>query len=287
MIIAITGAGGLIGQRIQHDLTDICPEFLVLSRGEPVEAWRNKISRADVVINLAGHPILCRWHKANRMKILDSRVRTIQQVVSILNELPQESSAKLFISASAIGIYPDNATLPFQENAIETGNNFLSEVVVKWEAETNRLTNKKIRTVIMRLGVVLGKESAMIKQLLPLFKLGLGGKIGHGKQMMSFIHIEDLMNAIRFFIQNNEAEGIYNIVAPNPVSNAHFTKVFSRLVNRPALFTVPSIMLKLVYGESSRILTKGSAVFPKRLIQQNFEFNYPRIEHALQEICAE
>ncbi len=287
MIIAITGAGGLIGQRIQRDLSDICSEYLVLSRDEPVEEWRKKIIRANVVINLAGHPILCRWNKANRAKIRNSRVHTTKKVVSILNEISTQSGAKLFISASAIGIYPDDAVYPFQEDSIETGHNFLSEVVVKWEAETNRVTNKKIRTVIMRLGVVLGKESSMIKQLLPLFKLGLGGKIGHGKQMMSFIHIQDLTNAIRFFILNNETGGVYNVVAPNPIPNAHFTIVLGRLVNRPTLFTVPSFILKLFYGESARILTKGSAVFPKRLIQQNFDFKYPRIEHALQEICEE
>ncbi|MDA3927738.1 MAG: DUF1731 domain-containing protein, partial [Prolixibacteraceae bacterium] len=164
------------------------------------------------------------------------------------------------------------------------GSGFLAHVVEKWEQEAQQLTNTKVRLVIPRIGIVLGKEGGLLKKTLPLFKLGLGGKIASGKQTMSFIHIDDLVQAFLFFIKNGKIEGSYNMVAPTIVSNSAFTRILSKILRLPAFFTVPAFALRLLYGKASQIMIKGEKVKPVRLLEDGFQFKYKTIDSALSAI---
>jgi uncharacterized protein (TIGR01777 family) len=201
--------------------------------------------------------------------------------VTIFNELPENSSPKLFLSASATGIYPDNKFQNYTEFETKKGNGFLAEVVSKWEAEANELVNPSVRLVICRLGVVLSRDGGMLKLIMPIFRLGLGGIIGSGKQVTTFIHIDDLLEAFLFFIKNEKTSGIFNLVTPNPITNREFTKILSKKLHRPALLRVPAFILTLLYGKASCIMLDGSDVYPQKLINQGFSFSYPTFEDAI------
>jgi uncharacterized protein len=201
-----------------------------------------------------------------------------------MNQLPTGIGPRLFISASAIGIYPDISDQIFDEQNSEKGSGFLASVVEQWENETSDLVNGNIRLIIARIGVVLGKDGGLIKKTLPLFKLGLGGKIASGNQSLSFIHINDIVKAINFFIQNQETSGIYNLVAPNISTNKQFTQIMGHLLNRPTFLTVPAFALKLIYGEAAKIMINGEKVAPSHLIKDGFSFEFPTIGSALKDI---
>jgi len=279
MKIALTGASGFIANSIQSKINLNDVEFVSLNRNETNNIWRQKISECQVVINLAGSPVIQRWTAKNKQTILDSRISTTRRLVTLLNEL--KSGPELLISASAIGIYPDKGEKVMTEIDYETGDGFLSEVVQQWEQEAMQLTNRNTRLAIMRIGVVLGKEGGLLKQTLPLFKLGLGGKIASGNQALSFIHIDDLVAAVQFFIEKKEAQGIYNMVAPHLTTNAEFTRVLAKTLKRPAPFFVPAFALKMLYGKAAQIMINGEKVYPEHLLNEGFVFRFPEIDAAL------
>lgn len=284
--IAISGASGYISRMIQGNALFSKFSFVKLSRNEPEQIWKEKITKADIVINLAGAPVIKRWTPTNKAEILESRTKTTQKIVSIINQLPPQISPKLLISASAIGIYPDTGVELLDENSSKRGNSFLSEVVEKWENEANKLQQLNTRLVIMRIGIVLGKNGGLLKKTLPLFKIGLGGKIASGNQAFSFIHINDLVKAVHFFIENENTNGIYNIVAPQITNNAHFTKALGKAMKRPAVIPVPAFALKILFGKAAQIMINGERVYPSRLIDSGFSFNFPNIESAVKAIAA-
>jgi len=284
MIIAISGASGFIGTYICKKFETFASETIVLKRNESDTLWGEKLSRSDVIINLSGSPVFKRWNSKNRKEILESRVLTTRRIVSILNELPETGTPKLLISASATGIYPDDKFSRFDEFSNEKGSGFLAEVVSKWEAEADNLVNPSIRLVIARLGVVIGKNGGFLIPLTPIFKLGIGGYLGTGQQLTCFIHIEDVYNAFFFFINNPSTSGLYNLVTPYPVTNREFTRIFSHLMHRPAIFHVPAFALKLIYGEASCIMLNGANVYPSQLLNIGFKFKYPELKSALEEV---
>ena len=286
MNIAISGASGFIGTSVQYKLLKGNVEFQVLRRNDSDAKWRNILKEADVVINLAGAPVIQRWTKKNRESIVESRVNTTRRIVQILNDLPSDIHPGLLISASAIGIYPDCGEEVHAEDSKQTGDTFLSEVVMLWEKEAIKLDQEKVRLVIPRIGVVLGKDGGLLKKTLPLFKFGLGGKIGSGKQTLSFIHIDDLISALQFFVHNESTTGVYNLVAPNMTTNQEFTRILGKLLRRATLFVVPAFVLKIIYGEAARIMINGEKVVPERLLQEGFNFQYPRIEQALKSVLS-
>jgi uncharacterized protein len=281
MKIALTGANGFIGTQICEKLKTFSSEILVLNRNDTDDIWRDIISTSDVIINLAGSPIFKRWNKKNRQIILESRIISTHRIVAILNQLSKNNSPKLLISASATGIYPDDKFQKFHEYSNSKGSGFLAEVVSKWEAEADELVNPSVRLVKARLGVVLSLNGGMLSTILPIFRLGLGGIIGSGKQITSFIHIDDLLNALLFFIKNEKTSGLYNLVSPNPISNREFTKILAKKLHRPALFRIPSFFLTIIYGKSSCIMLNGAKVYPQRLINQGFSIKYPTFEEAI------
>jgi uncharacterized protein (TIGR01777 family) len=252
-----------------------------LKRDESDEVWRDSISRADVIVNLAGYPVSKRWTSRNRKQILESRVHTTRRIVTILNSLPHSGHKKLFISASATGIYPDNSAEVFTESDETFSHNFLGVVVRKWESEAMKLENPLVRLVIVRFGVVLGDNSPIISRLIPVFKAGFGGTLGRGNQLMPFIHVEDILSAFRFFVNNSQAAGVYNLVVPQIISNKDFTKALAKRLKKPSIFFVPSIVLFVLFGNASRVMLKGSAVLPVRLQKDGFVFGFDTIEKAL------
>ncbi len=237
----------------------------------------NKIKDADIIINLAGVPIIKRWTKKNKDEIYQSRIITTRKLVHAVEMM--DHSVHL-ISASAIGIYNDvNRNDEASRNLSE---GFIKDLLVDWEAEAFNIGEPNKISVI-RIGLVMSPQGGMIKRLLPLFKLGLGGTIGNGEQMMSFIHIEDLVRSIDYIIRE-EVEGIVNLTSPAPVSNKDFTKSFGRILRRPALLKVPKFILKLMFGKGAEIIASGKSVYPGVLINKGFIFKYPDLNSTLKNI---
>ncbi len=283
MKIAFTGGSGFIASHFKSKHKDY--DFVDLKRDKPVDDWIEKLSTSDVVINLAGAPIFQKWNAENRSIIEQSRVQTTRKLVTCLNEMGKDVP-QLLISGSAIGIYSNEGNRLITEDKPIYGTNFLSEVVKKWEAETNHLNNSLVRLVIPRIGIVLGNKGGIIKQMKPFFKLGLGGELASGKQKMAFIHIDDLVNAFRFFIEKQNTSGIYNMVSPTIVSNKEFTSQFAHALHRWVFLPIPSFVLKILFGESAEIMLKGEWVEPKRLLETNFEYQYPKLEEALKDLVS-
>ncbi|MGE5393592.1 MAG: TIGR01777 family oxidoreductase [Candidatus Saccharibacteria bacterium] len=285
MNIAIAGASGYIARNLISELEADHHTIIPIKR--PLlyspEKLTVLLTDTDVVINLSGAPILQRWTDSNKEEILASRVDTTRNIVMAINSLPDQVKPRTFISASAIGIYtPDQL---HADDSKSYANDFVGEVVKQWET-TSRSLSPKVRRVVFRIGLVLGKESQTMKRLLPVFKLGLGGKIGSGRQPFPFVHIFDVVNALIWGIQHERASGIYNLVAPDDIDNKTFTDVLARSLNRRAIFTVPAFSLKLAYGEASILLLTSPRVKPQRLIDEGFAFLFPDIQSCIAEIIA-
>lgn len=285
MNIAIAGANGFIARNLISELEADHHTIVPIKRNllSSHEKLAVIISDTDVVINLAGAPILQRWTESNKNEILSSRVNTTRNIVKAINSLPDSTKPRTFISASAIGIYRPGKTHNDQSKSYS--EDFVGEVVRQWE-NASRDLSPKVRRVVFRIGLVLGKESQTMQRLLPVFKLGLGGKIGTGKQPFPFVHIFDVVNAMVWGIQHDRASGVYNLVAPDDIDNKTFTKVLARSLNKPAIFTVPAFTLKIAYGEASSLLLTSPKVFPQRLISEGFAFLFPDIKSCIAEIIA-
>jgi len=280
MKIVVTGAGGYISRNLIEELRKLSYEVITLSRKTlySIPELKDKLSGTDVVIHLAGAPVLQRWTNEAKAEILNSRTVTTQNLTKAVNLLPDSERPRLFISASAIGIYAAGKSHSEESTLFE--DDFISQVVSKWEDSSNGMP-APVRKVIFRIGLVLGREAKTIKQLLPVFKSGLGGKIGAGKQPFPFIHVHDVIHAILWAINNPDSQGIYNLVAPENINNIQFTKTLANLLHRPAIFTVPAIALKIIYGEASSLILKNPVVFPKRLTDAGYKFSFPDIHSAL------
>ena len=283
MKIAISGANGYIARNLIWELEADHHSIVLINRKVlyHVDQLTELLSDTDVVINLAGAPILQRWTEANRKEILDSRVISTKNIVKAIHGLPENKRPHTFIAASAIGIYSPGAV--HTEKSTSFSNDFVYEVVSKWE-EASKDLSPQVRRVVFRISPILGKEAQTMQKLLPVFKSGLGGKIGSGDQPFPFIHIFDVVNAIVWAMQNNQARGIYNLVAPDNIDNQTFTHALASALNRPALFTVPGFMLKIAYGEASSMLLQSPQVKPERLLNEGFAFLFPDIKSCLAEI---
>ncbi|WP_346860199.1 TIGR01777 family oxidoreductase [uncultured Draconibacterium sp.] len=282
--IKITGINGYLGQLISQKLLD--NQHLVsgvkreLLYGDPAEL-QNEIKECDVLINLAGAPILQRWTSKNKQLIYDSRITSTLNLVEAVNQMKPEERPLKFISASAIGIYKSGKIHTEKSTDFDTG--FVGKVVLDWEKSLNKLP-RTVQQNIFRIGLVLGKNAKTITNLLLPFKLGLGGKIASGNQPFPFIHELDLVNAFVWAVEECSASKTFNLVAPQNINNQDFTKALAKSLHRPAIFPIPEILLKLIFGKAAILLTHGPAVIPEALLENNFEFNFPTIESALSEI---
>ncbi len=284
MKVAITGAGGYVGTKISNRLTELGFEVEKVPRGllyGDAHVLAKQLSGTGIIIHLAGASILKRWTKKYKKEIYESRVVTTKNLVKAINYLDENQQPKLFISASAIGIY-ENGIVHTEESRSFSAS-FVSDLIKKWESASEPLP-QKTRRVIFRIGLVLGSDSKTIEDLLPTFKLGLGGTIGRGKQAFPFIHIEDLLKAITWALQNSKTVGTYNLAAPENISNKEFTSQLATRLKRPAIWTIPKFFLYILFGKASVLLTDSPQVLPQRLLHEGFKFNYPTLSKSLDEI---
>lgn len=292
MNILITGGSGFIGNALIKHFTSINNKIVILTRDKKsIKPSANFYAISDLnelntslefdcIINLAGAPINKRWTKKYKLELLASRINTTKKVIGFIKKL--QYKPKLFISASAIGYYGSQEhKKPLTEEA-NFNSGFTHELCSAWENEAMHARQLGVRTCIARLGVVLGGNGGALSAMLLPFKLGLGGKIGDGKQMFSWVALDDVINAFDFFITNEHANGIYNITAPNPVCNEEFTKILGKILHRPTFFTLPKFVIKMLFGEmGEELLLRGQNVIPQKLQQEGFKFQYPELENAL------
>ncbi|WP_234408784.1 TIGR01777 family oxidoreductase [Marinilabilia salmonicolor] len=244
---------------------------------QDISYLQDKLTGVDVLVHLAGAPILKRWTKKWKETILRSRTETTGKLVEAMNGMTQSPS--VFVSASAVGIYDTFEV--HDEYSTEYADDFLSLVCQKWEAEAMQVDTSKIRLAVIRLGMVLSSEGGALKQMALPFKMGVGGRIGDGMQPMPYIHIDDLTAGVEWIINHDDQRGVFNMVAPQMVSNAEFTAALSAVLNRPAFFVIPEFALRLLYGGAASVITEGQKVVPHRLPDSGFQYRYPDIRLAL------
>ncbi len=281
----MSGASGFVGTYLKTAFAEQGWTVSALGRDafRSAEALQEKMTAANVVVNLAGAPIMARWSDSYKKELYASRVDTTRALVCALSRL--KDRPRLFISTSAIGIYPPN--IPCDESVTRLADDFLGRLAHDWEREATRAAEIGVRTVIFRFGVILGRGGGALAQMLTPFRLGLGGVIGDGTQPFSWVHIDDL-GAAFFFVMNHETcSGVYNLTAPHPVSNKVFTKALGSALHRPTIFPVPAFVLKMKFGEGADVLIKGQHVLPRRLLESGFKFRYLRIDEALKNLLAE
>ncbi len=303
MKVLITGATGFVGKALLKRLDQKGYDIAVLTRNPEaasfhlpvhceVYSWNpdsdsmptSAFNNVNAVINLAGENIADGWWTDKRkQKILESRtssVKLLNQSMKALNQKPD-----VFVSASAIGFYGDSGSNLVDENS-NVGSGFLSEVCQAWENEIFKIKDLGVRTVAYRIGMVLGHDGGALKRMLPPFKLGFGGRLGHGRQWMSWVHIDDLVEMIVYAIENPSVEGPVNAVSPNPVNNSDFTKILGRVLQRPVLIPVPRFALELGLGDLSHLLLDSQRVDSNKILKYGFKFKYPILDDALREICS-
>lgn len=286
MKIKIAGISGYIGRLLEKNFTQKGYEVSGIKRQllyGPLNDLSDEIKGCDVLINLAGAPILQRWNNKNKRTIYDSRINSTRMLVNAVNSLSEKKRPSKVISASAIGIYKNG--MLHDESSTNFENSFVGNVCHDWENELTGLA-PSVKLTIFRVGLVLGKEAKTIKNLLTPIKLGLGGKIGSGKQAFPFIHEKDLLSAFNWAVEKTPKKKIYNLVAPEQITNFEFTKAFADKLQRPAFFSVPSFLVKLILGQASILLLKSPMVHPQNLKDEDFLFVYPTIHTSLSEILA-
>lgn len=230
------------------------------------------MANSNIVINLAGANIISRWTPEYKQLLYSSRIDTTSKIVEAINN--SETKPELLISTSAVGIYDNKDTYDEKGNF---SNDFLSTLCQRWEEEAKKANTK---VSIFRFGIVLGKKGGAFAKMLTPFKLGLGGVIGSGNQAFSFIHIDDLLNAYKFVIDNNLAD-TFNLTAPKPTTNLGLTRALGKAVKRPTFFPVPEFVLKLIFSEGAKVLTDGQDVVPKKLLSLGFKFKYNDIQETV------
>lgn len=235
------------------------------------------IDGSGLLIILVGENIGKRWSDTYKQALIDSRIKTTQMIAEALERC--ESPPAKILCASAIGLYPQNkCDQPVDESCLETGKGFLGQLGDAWEQASMKLLPTPI---IMRFGVVLGKDGGALQKMLPAFQLGLGGPVAGGQQCFSWVHINDLTRAIQFLVESEQANGAYNICAPNPVTNKAFGSTLAHVLHRPFWLPLPAFQLKLMFGEGAQVLTHSSCVLPTRLTEAGFEFTYSDVKEAL------
>lgn len=290
--ILVTGGTGFVGNRLVGGLVAHGDSIHVVTRhpeahrsarsGVEFVAWLPDLSRYDVVVHLAGQTILARkWSGEVREQLVQSRVGTAKSLVDALAKSPKRP--RLLISASAIGFYGDRGDEVLTEES-KKGTGFLADLSEAWEREALRAESLGVRTVCLRIGAVLGPGGGMLKELLPIFKLGLGGPVGNGKQWLSWIHWRDLVALIVFAIDHESARGVVNAVSPEPATNADFTRALGRAVHRPAFLPVPAFALKLKLGDAASLALQSQRVLPARAESLGFAFQFPTLGAALADI---
>ena len=279
--IAICGSTGFVGTSLGKYFSNLNYKIISISREilNNQEKLEKTISSSDIVINLAGANIINRWSESYKKLLYLSRIETTAKIVDAINKI--EKKPKLLISTSAVGIY-DNK-LVYDENG-SYSNDFLSALCQDWEDEAFKAKSEFTKVSIFRFGIVMGRDGGALQKMITPFKLGLGGVIGSGNQAFSFIHIDDLLNAYKFVIEN-EYEEIFNLTTPVPTTNRGLTKALGKTLKKPTIFPVPEFVLKLIFSEGAKVLTDGQSDIPKKLLDLGFEFKFNTIEETIEDLC--
>jgi len=286
MKIKIAGNSGYLGQLITQELIDKGHQVSGIERqllyGD-IKVLQQEISGSDIMINIAGAPILQAWTAKNKESIYNSRVRVTQQIVKAINALPLEQRPKHFIQTSAIGIYKPGEL--HSELSTNFSTSYLGKLVCDWEGAMDTL-HYSVEKTIFRLGLVLGQESKIIKRLSPLFRLGLGATIGSGTQAFPFIHERDLTRAFLAVIEGTLAPSTYNLVAPENIDNKAFSIALAKQLGRKIYFKIPALVLKLQLGQASQLLLESPQASADKIMEANFDFQFPTIEESLKDIMS-
>jgi uncharacterized protein len=291
--ILITGATGFIGSALAPFLEARQHQVLPLRRGGPAEtagpAWEpaanwvdlRPAGKLDAVVHLAGESIAQRWTPAAKARIKNSREHGTRLLSEALAKLPEPP--RVLVCASAIGFYGDRGEELLDEQS-SPGRGFLAEVCQLWEAAANVARQRGIRVVHLRFGVVLGAEGGALPKMRRVFRFGLGGRLGSGRQYWSWVALDDLLRVIELALSDGRIRGPVNVVAPAAVTNKEFTSMLARVLRRPAFMTVPAFALKLLLGEMGESLLASARVRPARLAELGFEFQFPNLEPALRHL---
>ena len=304
MRVFITGGTGLVGSRLVKKLTERGDQVVLLSRrpelakqfgdkvtilaGDPVIPgdWMDAIADCDAVVNLAGEGIFNRrWGQEFKDLIRSSRIKSTENVVAALNRTPRDGSPRVLISASAIGYYGFHGDEELTEGSA-AGSDFLASVCADWEKAAAAAANHGARVVLLRTGIVLDKHGGALAKMLTPFKMFVGGKVGSGKQWMSWIHAEDEVGLILFALDRPDIAGPLNATSPNPVTNYLFSKTLGKVLGRPSFFPTPAFMLRLMLGEAANLITQGQRVQPKKAHDQGYAFKFPALELALRDLLS-
>lgn len=294
MVITITGGSGFVGTVITRKLVELGHNVIILDRNPSriqhslVEYIATDFSEntvpdrvvdVDAVIHLAGVSVFKRWTPEYKKQILDSRTRPIQQLLKISRKTGKAPRA--FVSASAIGWYGYGINTVNESDPAGTG--FLSEVCSQWEVEAKSFESVGSRVVSVRTAIVLGPGGGMMSQVIPLFRWGIGGTFGSGKQWFSWIHVDDLVSVYLRAVTDQVLSGPVNASSPNPVTNKEFVRVLGRVLHRPSFLRIPGWALRIVLGEFATAVLGSQRVIPKKLTDAGFSFSYPHLEKALSE----
>ncbi|MET0067145.1 MAG: TIGR01777 family oxidoreductase [Candidatus Thiodiazotropha sp.] len=283
MKIALTGASGFVGSHLSTALKRQGHQVVALSRfdlNQMVSHLTRQLKGCDAVINLAGEPVSRRWTESYKRAMVSSRVETTRLLVRAMEAL--EFRPKTFISTSAIGAFDDQGR--YDEDDPPNADDFLGRLAKDWEQAAREAESLGIRTLIFRLALVLGPDGGLMKQLLVPFRMGLGGPIGDGMQAFSWVHIDDLVDAYLFALKEPQLSGVFHLSAPKPVTNGIFTRLLGRVLHRPTVFRIPHTMLKLMFGEAAQVMVSGQWVISKRLPDCGFQFRFPELEMALEDL---
>lgn len=297
MKFAITGGTGFVGKELTNLLLSQGHQVFILTRSDKKSdssitfvKWltegatpETELEGIDGIINLAGTSINeGRWTDDQKKKIYESRMEATDEVLRIIETLSVKPS--VLVNASAIGIYPSSKHKTYTEDSPERADDFLAKTVEDWEKKAKKAEQHGVRVACARFGVILGKDEGALPLMALPYKLFVGGKVGSGRQWLSWVHVKDVANAIYFALTTDELSGAFNVTAPRPLRNDDFGKVLGTVLHRPHLVPVPGVALKAALGEKSQLVLEGQQVVPEVLLQHGFKFEFPTAQEALKNI---
>lgn len=299
MKIAIIGGSGFIGRNLAKELHRSGKEVVIFSRKKTLppdlidlpkvnlistsKPLAENFESIDVLVNLAGEPVVGRWSETYKQALRRSRVDFTKDIITELEKV--KVKPKVFIQGSAIGYYGmHESSEPVCQEGSQAGEDFLAKLCVDWENAALPAEKLGIRTILIRTGVVLSPENGALEQMLTPFKLFVGGPLGNGKQYLSWIHITDMVRGILFLMENAKAKGVFNFTAPKPCSNKEFSNVLGNVLSRPSFMPVPSFAITALYGEGAEVILKGQNVLPTRLLASGYQFQFPELKLALENL---